>query len=1075
MVNYQSACSGGTPFLGPCHQNQHPGNSVEIYTNNLYPFPIAQAGTPPNSGGTCDCTETYDPTAYSIKFDSTKLDLEKFSSVIPLIAEGRDRSTPTVDEPYDWQSAFFTFAEWWLNDIDNTDMLALQTYSDSSTSQAFNNCSNFGFKNVAGRRQWHGVYAWDTPGICTGCGDPVAIATPADTTKYLTCRIIATLHSTFVDAEGGVPLGDWSTIDANISGDVTIDPVTGIIASTLSSTETETRAAIGGISYYCHNGAGYSNYGGGDVVNFCAGGSTILDACYVDLHCANVPVAGILSSSGGAITIDELPGTFNAEAENAQYNWTVDGGSSGPGEPTFTMTLMSAVTDTNSYTGSGSYSESINDFDLDDNPYVQTTTISATCTWSRVGTVYTWDYTWSESWNDGDVDPLGDVTYTTTAHGTGSMTLLDTGLNTNSYFDILADIEDNLLITWNLADNAVYPWRYVDAGSGQPDVGTSFMPLVTRREVQYNRDMFEYGFIPATMDDLSSPTTDPCYPSGFYQIAWQDPNSYYWEQNTLGTIVGLGNNHFDGAVIGAPLAYNNYGVPIGSIGNGWFDFYFDNIRFCLPDPDACPGSLWTGYNYAYGGTLGDATVSVEGIPTGGSYTFFLPQTATHWTNNKQAHFLSRGAIRTCLETAYDSFGDTIVVDDGIYSTKWAETRLPAPHQNYFRPCGSDRVLIDNTSSQCFNSDGTIAGSLGNTANPLTTSSTVLIFNPPSAFSVHAPQGLYTGCHQTPLGDGSGNYHLIVGPGPTPLPSDYELLLGETYGNGIAGIVRFPNAPAICGKVAVSTSTTDSYTNGSDTDIIFSAPQTNLRSGDQIQLYDSSMHSLGSWTVTKVGTTNVNFLVGSTAVSSAVWATSVYDSSGNPINLGWYDSSPKFEFRTNYWFTSQRNSDFNTSGECSQNCLPFSPCKEQVVFLVPPSNPESAPNSVNIWYPSVASMDGLCGSYQQLNVEFWMNDLLYQPPNPCGAAQSDLSLQEDNGSCQTSTSSTVYYPFPPQVEAVCSPPLGAPLPSGVTIPPMVQPPIAGLVGTSFTLNGLEPWAVYQNAINNDCCINNNWCT
>ena len=90
--------------------------------------------------------------------------------------------------------------------------------------------------------------------------------------------------------------------------------------------------------------------------------------------------------------------------------------------------------------------------------------------------------------------------------------------------------------------------------------------------------------------------------------------------------------------------------------------------------------------------------------------------------------------------------------------------------------------------------------------------------------------------------------------------------------------------------------------------------------------------------------------------------------------------------------------------------------------------------------------------------------IYQTPAFPYACNSGISPAPDNGTCQSDTDTTAYYPAPMPVEANCSQPSGSPaFVSGISIYPMVQPNLAGVIGYSYNTPG-QAWELYANIFN-----------
>lgn len=909
-----------------------------------------------------------------------------------------------------WASNFLDVAEWWQSASFNQDMLAVQTFNSGSTVN-LGKCQNVGHKEAMGLRFWYGSYGFISNDSLS-CGTTSSIG--PDQTKYLTCTFDAHF-SNLEDFDGSSDAGD-------LTGVRTVNSSSGIITSSLISTETIKSGQITPgtpvITYYTNGGAGYS-YDGTTTTTFTSGGGTKLDFG-IDLHCT-FPAFAIGVGLG---TLADYITSWNS------------------GHPSATVPT---ITDPNSYSGHASSTS-----------FGTTSTFDAE--FSRDNTTVTWDFSTSFP-TDNPGAPLVHYSYN------GTLTLSDTNTALSVYGDIV-----NLLNYWRIDNNAIMPWR--------PDSFTMYMPKICRREVQ-SAAINPMGFNAYTMNDM----TDPVYVSGsidhYGQIAWKDPNSFYWmwapgSSSILAT--GMGDNHYDGAIIGKPFVVNTTtgsitGAPIsdGSGSSqvyGWFDFYTDDIRFCLHSDDpSCSGPPYVLYTYRHGGTLSDAVVSTSGLTTGPSLDSLLPNCATHWNNNIESHTIPKGGSV--------SFG---VVNGAIVVVKYAECRPKYASYNFFRPCGSDRSTIDELSAQCF-----IVGDLI-MENALPTASCEILLAYTNGYD-----GIYTGSSQTLRGD--THYDLTLGTKIRDLPSNYNHVFATEFNSpddwgtyGLVGMVRFPNAYSICGRQNVTVIT---GSNGSGSIFTFDIGQPNLATNDKITLYNTTMSLVATASLYRNTDTeftsswNVSSSLASGSFLMLGWA----QSSGSP-DYHWQDTTQKLTYREGQWSWTNRTSSASSSS--MDGCVPGSPCAESVVAFSP--NSESFSNGVTKWFSgSLDGFDGVYGNMQQLNVEFGMIDPLYQKPKFPSSVLDFIfpSFVQDPGSCPPDnfdipTAPILYYGPPRFVEAMQTVPSGSPGlpiaqgqfgPYQITWQPMLIPPLPGVVGISFN-SPQQPWQFYSNEVNT--CVNNPDC-
>lgn len=251
-------------------------------------------------------------------------------------------------------------------------------------------------------------------------------------------------------------------------------------------------------------------------------------------------------------------------------------------------------------------------------------------------------------------------------------------------------------------------------------------------------------------------------------------------------------------------------------------------------------------------------------------------------------------------------------------------------------------------------------------------------------------------------------------------------------------------------------------------VTFVNAQTNLRTGDKLNFYDRTFSSsLVSQSVTR--TDDSHFTI-ATAYSGSLTGSIYVTSTGAP-DYHWNDTTPKFEFRYNFWNTNNRLGTVASDG-CLTECVPYTPCDLQVVCFSP--NSESFANGKTMWFATSSfAADDYYGSMQQSHAEFEITDPLFQ--TPLAPIVSDLfddpayaTILPEDGSCpdntfNAETGAPILFYHVPKVEARCDVPSGAPsLPSGIVYPTIPQPPLAGVVGYSFHTY-LEPWNYYANAL------------
>jgi hypothetical protein len=712
---------------------------------------------------------------------------------------------PVTGGTVNWNSAFINDTglpdNAWLT-IDNQppeqfngtahDLLTVQTFAAGST-EDLGACHAYGFKKYAAAKQWHGWYPWTWP--TDGC-TPYA-STPSQV-KYLTVT-----YSVSIEWKIGAGISESYNYLGTIAGARTINHTTGEITDSLAFTNGNQVYADIPTPHYSPP-AEPPFYIPGQSVDLATAFSSLITT---PPHCNGVEL--------------NLHGIFNGSLENLVDTWN----SGDPWNFDPSAGVFIPPTPQITYTKNLCTSQSVTAA-----PSSATITVS----WSRTDTVYTFSVNIvKNSYNlincSGTIT-LSDPYYATIAAGTPS--------NED-------DGENNLLIKWPL--NGPEPWRH--------DQFTSIMPLVCRREVQTNVTPIDsFTITPSTSASFSNTVNDLTLPindsngntpfSGgwtptYTQRAWFDPKCYVWYWTT-----GDSSSHaaaglrlvMDGNIIGAPH-------PNGAGANGWFDFYYTDIRYCATDQTGTPpcSPLFLGYNFAYGANLAEARISLSDnvlCDLSLYYDNILPQNATHWTNNHWAHNIPRGAMIDLGQVQMSISGVPNPSTAPIFFIKAAFARLPVPSYNFFGSCGAyGRTLIDEPSAKYLNLTGEVAGVSVAMSSPLPSSPTlsgqrILIYGSTGS------DGIWTGCTQATV---AGITTLTLTTKVAQLPTGYTHPFVTSpavtpYYTGICGILRFPAAWPICSRQAI-TFASDGITG---TIISFASSQTGLWSGDILDTNNSSM-------------------------------------------------------------------------------------------------------------------------------------------------------------------------------------------------------------------------------------------
>ena len=431
------------------------------------------------------------------------------------------------------------------------------------------------------------------------------------------------------------------------------------------------------------------------------------------------------------------------------------------------------------------------------------------------------------------------------------------------------------------------------------------------------------------------------------------------------------------------------------------------------------GPSWeVSYYGATSGTEGLTPVTISPLDVTDAV---IPTTASHWTTNKAA-----GEYRPGSWMWFDSSINLMRMQKEI------ESKVKLPAYSFFRPCGSDRWMIDTSIASCV---VLISGVDVDTVDPLTglTTDDLVVFvggaNDGKVFEVAAISGtdLTLGTEITaPAGIADAFTHWESLKSPNRLDQ------------GVVGKVRFPDAWPICGKIACA-----SEQDGGNIVVTLSTPAEYMMTGDKVEFVaaddsDTILDDNGAagYTVTMVDTTH--FTVSGTFDAAKH---SVYVKSFGAPAAKWSTTASRNDFVWQEW------PNYTATGT-----LDATPVNEEDTALtrrVLGSTPNADTN--NGWitsnytggypWPSTLTLTTCGAEWQVMPIQF-MVDPLWQTPFACDA--NPVSV------CAT------------RVEARSTVPAGAPsLPVGVTLGiPTTAPEGAGFEacygGATVPLDNEVPW-------------------
>ena len=658
------------------------------------------------------------------------------------------------------------------------------------------------------------------------------------------------------------------------------------------------------------------------------------------------------------------------------------------------------------------------------------------------------------------------------------------GANTSAA--VLADAYA-LLKLWDLTDDHQYPWRTSGLLSTAPLVSRNELPEVTNIEfLQTN-----------TMPDMTNPIADASgnapfstgWAATYGTMAWKDLNAWnwHWKAGYEGTWADQLILLFDGSILGAPkpAGYQNA-----------FEFQFVNYNWDGTEWNVISHGMYLdAYNAQIGGDL--------------------PETATQWANNYFIIGTPPGAslrYNDPTQVGQNGYSGGPLLG-GLVAYKYCEILERWNSYSFARPCGADKFNYDET--QVYRANN-ITGSGPGATLTLTNwmGEAVTLSDYSGAWGGPCVGGFYA----IELAAGT----VTLGNLLFAIPTGWKSASGDD--DTCFGLLRFSSCPSLAGRQSVtSAGTTVTFTT--------SQPYFGIAASgtEQVDLYDSGMNLIaGNVPATRINDSSFSV---ATAVPNVAWVTIV------GVTYYFDDNYPKGDFLYHTWlFDFRTNQEYNRifganppttailncsgtpiAGPTLNNgyadyqtyagCLPFKPCCPAVVCFSP--NAEVFPNGLTVAMPTDFQFDAQYGSRWQGVPQQVMDDPLWQKPHlPCDGTDpiddvdggdsftgQTITFVQDNGLCAANTVDpdtgllTVYYAFPPQVEARNSLPTNygleqnqsAPaLPDGVSITPdspvtypaaanpNYPPAYIGFNGDGTPATFLAPWILRQRFCNAAGC-------
>jgi hypothetical protein len=546
----------------------------------------------------------------------------------------------------------------------------------------------------------------------------------------------------------------------------------------------------------------------------------------------------------------------------------------------------------------------------------------------------------------------------------------------NEKLNIIANLQNQMIEVANLTCGNLKDteWNWDD---GEHDTGSwVYSNTVGTREFWFQESEFK-----SVVVTLSEPyTAEDCYDDGVGLLSsWNlsDHAQYPWRTDESCTISPL-------------VIYDEF--PTGRV----FDFTTGMISCDWTDSAIHTGDisgepLAAGYgpvfNELHRVQRFDSPIWTD-IGEGDFTPAFLPQNATQWTDSRDASKVWRPGAMVELN-----------VVGTIYLQKWAELKVPRVAHNYFRPCGHDRWLIDETDVGCIQS--IVAGmvTLSNTMDSVATGDPVIVTNGDAN----------DGCWQVNKTDAS-HYTLVTKLADLPSWWSYE--------SGTMGRARFWGvAWPICGRVAITNAT-----NATPIEIT-TASATELQTGDWVTISDVGGNTAanGDWEITRVDSTHftLDSSVGNADYISGGWVKTF----GAPDHVWDTDTARGDYIFSSCTFAGRPNTTTNlcaTGNVDPAACIPG-------IYVTPNNDADTASGGVLHRFVE-PGWDQTYGCRWQGYVRQFVDDPYWQAAHePCDWTAPPAWTKDTEGNCGGN------YAYQPLVEARCEVIPGSPwLPEGYTL-------------------------------------------